>query len=182
MASTGGARTMRTFAQSASSSSAMSSGSEVMDPCPISVAADMMVIVPSGAAASVAARAALPAKATAKVRPAAPTMTWRRDRAEERICRVMSGLPGSALDGAHDPLVRAAAADVGAHMIDDLRARRMRLTLQQVGRAHDLSGLAIAALRHVLGEPGLLQPVRRVFRQALDRGHGAPRHLGHLGL
>src|SRR5262245_64178585 len=40
---------MRTLAQSASSSSARISGSEVIDPCPISVAADMMVIVPSGA-------------------------------------------------------------------------------------------------------------------------------------
>ena len=49
MASTGGAGTMRTFDQSASSSSAMISGSEVIDPCPISVAADMMVMVPSGA-------------------------------------------------------------------------------------------------------------------------------------
>src|SRR5262245_65992909 len=157
---------MRTFAQSASSSSAMSRGSEVMEPCPISVAADMLRIGPPGAietqglsalparsAASVAARAALPAKATAKVRPAAPTMTWRRDRREERICRVMSGLPGSALDGTHDPLVRAAAADGGAHMIDDLLARRLGLALQQLGRAHDLSGRAIAALRHCLCEP-----------------------------
>ena len=47
MFSSGGAGTIRTLAQSASSSSAMISGSEVIDPCPISVAADMMVIVPS---------------------------------------------------------------------------------------------------------------------------------------
>src|SRR5215510_12064035 len=135
MASSGGARTMRTLAQSASSSSAMMRGSEVIEPCPISVAADMIVMVPSGvidthglktlparSATSVAARAALPAS-TAKVRPAAPTMTWRRDNIsgrEDRRWRVMSGLPGSALDGAHDPLVGAAAADVGAHVLDDL--------------------------------------------------------------
>ncbi len=63
----------------------MISGSEVIDPCPISVAADMMVMVPSGAidthglsalpvrsAASVAARAARPLSATAKVSPATP--------------------------------------------------------------------------------------------------------------
>src|SRR3954463_518323 len=48
IASIGGAGTIRTFDQSASSSSAMINGSEVIDPCPISVAADMMVIVPSG--------------------------------------------------------------------------------------------------------------------------------------
>src|SRR5262245_51854907 len=197
MASSGGARTMRTFAQSASSSSAMIRGSEVMDPCPISVAADMMVIVPSGAiethglrafparsATSVAARAALPAS-TAKVRPAAPTMTWRRDsvlKREDRRWRVMSGLPGSALDSAHDPLVGAAAADVGAHVLDDLLARRLGGALQQVSRAHDLSRLAVAALRHVLGEPRLLQPVRGIFRKTLDGGHGVPRHPGYVRL
>ena len=91
MCSIGGAGTMRTFAQSASSSSAMISGSEVIDPCPISVAADMMVIVPSVAMlthglsalpvrspASTAA-SARPASAMANERPAAPIMTWRRD-------------------------------------------------------------------------------------------------------
>ena len=75
----------------------MISGSEVIDPCPISVAADMMVIVPSGAidthglsalpvrsAASVAACAAGPPRATAKDRPATPIMTWRRDKAASR--------------------------------------------------------------------------------------------------
>ena len=38
---------MRTRDQSASSSSAMIKGSDVIEPCPISVAADMMVTVPS---------------------------------------------------------------------------------------------------------------------------------------
>ena len=64
----------------------MISGSEVIDPCPISVAADMMVIVPSGAmlthglsacpvrsAASTAASAR--PSANANERPAAPIMT-----------------------------------------------------------------------------------------------------------
>ena len=62
----------------------MISGREVIDPCPISVAADMMVIVPSLAmltqglsalpllsAASIAA-SARPPRAIAKDRPAAP--------------------------------------------------------------------------------------------------------------
>ena len=47
MSSSAGAGTIRTLVQSASSSSAMISGSEVIDPCPISVAADMIVMVPS---------------------------------------------------------------------------------------------------------------------------------------
>jgi len=71
----------------------MISGSEVIDPCPISVAADRMVIVPSGAmltqgvsawpALSAAITAALtgwPA-ANAKESPAAPIITWRRESA-----------------------------------------------------------------------------------------------------
>jgi hypothetical protein len=78
---------MRTFDQSASSSSASTSGSEVIEPCPISVAADMMVIVPSGAIEShglsalptrslacAAACAPLRGSASAKVKPAAPTI------------------------------------------------------------------------------------------------------------
>src|SRR5690348_8550291 len=116
-------------------------GSDVIDPCPISVAADMMVMVPSGAidthglnalpvrsAATLAARATLPDRANAKVRPAAPTMICRRDNARRdgRMCVVMaSGLLRGALDRAHDPPVRAAAAKVGAHVLDDLGAGRI---------------------------------------------------------
>src|SRR5262245_24082945 len=121
---------MRTLARSASNSSATLSGSEVSEPCPISVAADMMVIVPSGVIDShglnalparslptTAARAVLPESAIANVRPAAPTISWRRDRRglslEDRLCCVMAlALPRGALDGAHDALIGAAAADV----------------------------------------------------------------------
>ena len=66
----------------------MISGSEVIDPCPISVAADMMVMVPSVAmlthglssapVRSAASTAALGATADARwqtSRPAAPIMT-----------------------------------------------------------------------------------------------------------
>jgi hypothetical protein len=96
--SSGGAGTTRTFDQSASSSSARMSGSEVSDPCPISTEGDWMKIVPSiamltqglkaGAFPADAASAALagsmvrapahPASATPNVRPAAPTMNSRR--------------------------------------------------------------------------------------------------------
>ena len=37
------------------------------------------------------------------------------------------GLPRSTLDRLHDPRVRPAAADVGAHVLDDLLARRLRI-------------------------------------------------------
>src|SRR5262245_57486466 len=83
---------MRTFDQSASSSSAMIKGREVIDPCPISVAVDMLVTVPSGAmlsqgesalptrsVANVAARASGPPSTKANDNPAAPIITSRRE-------------------------------------------------------------------------------------------------------
>ena len=42
--------------------------------------------------------------------------------------------------------------------------------LEERRRRHDLSGLAVAALRHVLGEPGLLHRMLAVGRQAFDGG------------
>src|SRR5437016_7657739 len=86
-------------------------------------------------------------------------------------CWFMSRLPRRALDRAHDALIGPAAADVRAHVLDDLRARRLRILLEQIGRAHDLSGLAVAALRHLLGEPRLLHRMAGVWRQSLDRGY-----------
>src|SRR5262245_1141048 len=93
-----------------------------------------------------------------------------------------SGLPSSALDRAHDALIGAAAADVRTHVFDDLVTRRLWVLLEQVGGAHDLSGLAVAALRHLLGQPGLLQRVRCIRRQPLDRRHRFACDLGHLDL
>src|SRR6476620_10859337 len=125
---------MCTFDQSASSSSAMMSGSEVIDPCPISVAADMMVMVPSGAmlihglmvcplrSPAKTAASARPPSAKANERPAAPIMIWRRLSEVSKLLRglFMSRLPRRALDRAHDALIGAAAAEIGAHVLDDL--------------------------------------------------------------
>src|SRR4249919_362381 len=122
----------------------MISGSEVIDPCPISVAADMMVMVPSVAMlthgfiavpARSADRTAAPARpvaAMANVSPAAPIITWRRDSLVSTflMCLFMSRLPRRALNRAHDPLVGAAAADVGAHVFDDFGAGRLWLLLE----------------------------------------------------
>src|SRR3954470_19339410 len=186
---------MRTRDQSASSSSAMISGSDVIEPWPISVAADMMVIVPSVAMlihglstlplrSLPSTAACAPRSANANERPAAPIMIWRRDGALSK-CRMglfMSGLPRRAFDRAHDALVGPAAADVGAHMRDDLAARRRWIGLEQIGRAHDLAGLAVAALRHALGNPGLLQRMAGIRGQALDRRHRLAGDLRDLRL
>jgi hypothetical protein len=77
----------------------------------------------------------------------------------------------SALDGAQNARIGAAAADMPAHMRDDFVACRMRLSLQQIDRAHDLAGLTVATLRHALREPSLLHGMRRIGRKALDGRH-----------
>src|SRR5262249_45955406 len=64
--------------------------------------------------------------------------------------------PHSALDRAHDALIGPAAADIRAHVLDNLLAGGLGILLEQVRRTHDLAGLAIAALRHSLGQPSLL--------------------------
>src|SRR2546426_1141867 len=63
------------------------------------------------------------------------------------------------MDGGADARVRAAAADVASHCAVDVRVRGIGLHLQQGDGAHDLPGLAVAALRHVLGDPGGLYPL-----------------------
>src|SRR5215470_7173783 len=93
-----------------------------------------------------------------------------------------SRLPRRALDRTHDALIGSAAADIRAHVLDYLIARRTRILLEKVGRAHDLAGLAVAALRDALGEPRLLQRVQRIPRQAFDRGHRPAADLRHLDL
>ncbi len=116
-------------------------GSEVIDPCPISVAADMMVIVPSGAmlthglralpapsAASVAARAMpLRPSASAKEKPAAPTMTWRRDRDELEFSgatwRVMAQTSGTARESAHKMPFSPPVSRLRGEGQDDVRRR-----------------------------------------------------------
>src|SRR5260370_20319244 len=61
-----------------------------------------------------------------------------------------------AVDGLTDSLVRAAAADVAAHGIVDIGVGGVGLFRKQRYRGHDLSRLAVAALRNVFFHPGLL--------------------------
>src|SRR5690348_9245303 len=73
-----------------------------------------------------------------------------------------------ALNGARDPDVGAAAADVRAHVFHDFVPARVALLFKQACGAHDLAGLAVAALRHLLRQPGLLQRMTGIRRQPLD--------------
>jgi hypothetical protein len=72
--------------------------------------------------------------------------------------------------GAH-ARVGAAAAQIG-HRSVDLGIARFRVGRQQRRRGHQHAALAIAALRHLLREPGALQRMRRArAAQRLDRAH-----------
>src|SRR6516225_1117708 len=89
---------------------------------------------------------------------------------------VMSGSLGGGLDGGSDALVAAAAADIAAHCVVDLRLGRVLRRGQQCGRLHDVAGLTIAALRHVECPPSLLhrvialgvEPFDGRYRAAID--------------
>src|SRR5206468_12689148 len=61
-----------------------------------------------------------------------------------------------ALDGFADPDIGAAATDVAGHLRVDIRIAGMRILGEKRRCRHDLSRLAVAALRHLAGEPGLL--------------------------
>jgi putative ABC transport system substrate-binding protein len=74
----------------------------------------------------------------------------------------------SAFDGTQNARIGAAAADMPAHLRDDLSASRVRVPLQQIDRAHDLAGLTVAALRYPLGQPRPLHGMRGVRRKPLD--------------
>src|ERR1700754_1853710 len=65
----------------------------------------------------------------------------------------------------------AAAADIGDGFVDVVIAR-LRLLFQKRCHRHDHAALAIAALRHVAGDPGLLHPVQLAVGggEALDGG------------
>src|SRR5712691_5753184 len=111
-------------------------------------------------------------------RPAPTTeAVWRNSRRVTSVWAPISRLLRRAMDGGADPLVGAAAADVGHRGVDIGVARAAVLGEQRRG-SHDLPRLAVAALRHVLGDPGPLHPVAAARRQPLDRrGRAAVRLL-----
>src|SRR5713101_1351807 len=75
---------------------------------------------------------------------------------------------GCQVDRAANALVGAAAADVARHAIVYIPVGGIRVFAEQQGGGHDLARLAIAALGHVLADPGLLQRAANVGRKTLD--------------
>src|SRR5436853_3564578 len=93
------------------------------------------------------------------------------------------------LDGGPDAEVRTAAAQVPAHSLVDVSVRRVRILVEERHGLHDLASLAVATLRHVVVDPGLLHGVQRAALGqtldgrdvlALDGAHGRDAHaVGH---
>src|SRR5439155_2338764 len=86
---------------------------------------------------------------------------------------VMSRSCGGRLDGGGDALIAAATANIPAHRSVDLVFGRVFVGCEQRRGLHDLTGLAIPALRYIQGAPGLLHRVVAVAVETLDRRHRA---------
>ena len=79
--------------------------------------------------------------------------------------------PRSIVHGGAYPRIRTAATDVARHRGVDRGIVRVRIALEQGHRTHDLPGLAVTALRHVVIDPRLLHRVQPGRAQALDGEH-----------
>src|SRR4051812_35447739 len=84
------------------------------------------------------------------------------------------------MDRRPNALVSSAPADIPRHAIVNVSVRRMRFRGEQGNRLHNLSGLAVAALRNVDLLPGLLHGMA-LRRNTLNGGDVRTFQLGHLG-
>ena len=85
------------------------------------------------------------------------------------------------MNGIFDALVSAAAADVARHRLPYLIVGRFWIFDKQRGRLHDLTGLVIAALRHIQLAPGLLNRMVAGRVKAFNGGDLAADHVGNRG-
>src|SRR6185437_9006971 len=72
------------------------------------------------------------------------------------------------MDRATETFIGATATDIRDVRVD-VGVGRLRVLLQESDGRHDLTGLAPAALRHVLGKPRLLHRMLAVGRETFDR-------------
>src|SRR2546429_6660837 len=192
-----GANSIFTLVQSASSSSAMSIGRAVLTPWPISERSTTMSTLLSGLIRSHALGAKGATGVGAKRPPAgrwnpmtspapAAAVVSRNSRRETLEGALMSGSLRGPMDRRPDALIRAAATNV-RHRRIDVGVGGVRLLREQCRRGHDLTRLAVTALRHVFRDPGALHRVSAVLGQAFDRGdalvgdRGDGQHAGARG-
>src|SRR5262249_18959108 len=108
----------------------------------------------------------------------------RRSPARNRVASAFvtspgcAGRAGSSMDRLADSSVAPAAAHLPIHHLVGVGVARLRLLLEERAGRKDHPRLAVAALRDVLLDPGLLAAVRAVARQALDGGEALARRLG----
>src|ERR1700732_2987098 len=173
-----------TFDQSHSSSSATNWASPVRVPCPISDRAMRMTTVSSGRITTQALTSGEPSAARTTLgppkgmsRPSArplPTAAVPMTKSRRLSVGIWFMVASSNVRGGVDCLAHllegAAAANIGDGFVDVL-VGRLRLLLEERRHRHDHPALAIAALRNVVGDPGLLHLVQgAVTRQPLDGG------------
>src|SRR5262245_32680551 len=91
-------------------------------------------------------------------------------------------LAGRSLDRLADALIGSAAADVAFHRRVDVGVGRPGLLFEHRGGLHDLTALAIAALRDVGLPPCLLNGVIGLRAQAFDGHDRLPGHAPHREL
>src|ERR1700675_4382754 len=176
-----------TFDQSHSSPSATSWARRVRVPCPISERAMRMTTVSSGRITTQALTSGEPSAARTTVGPpkgmsrasvspaptAAVPITKARRLSLGETCLFMTSSSSvrSGVNGLANLLEGSASADIGDGLVDVLIGR-LRLLLEQGRDRHDHAALAIAALRNVVGHPGLLHLVQRAIAgEAFDRGN-----------
>src|SRR5277367_4824253 len=99
----------------------------------------------------------------------APTMKRRRVRMGRFLdmARPLTRDRGGILDRRSNPLIGPASTDIAAHRVVDVLVVRVGRRGEEGRCRHDLARLAIAALRHVMPEPGRLD--RMTAAQPFDR-------------
>src|SRR5467141_753613 len=110
------------------------------------------------------------AAAPLEIRNARREMLWKAMPSNPAFMAASLGFSRRALDRGDDLVVGAAPAEVARHVLHDLLASRVFRLGEERGRGHDLARLAVAALRHLLGDPSLLQRVIALGRQPFDGG------------
>src|ERR1700733_368311 len=91
----------------------------------------------------------------------------------------MSGSIRCKSDGRDNALIATAPADVAFHRFADLIVGWLLVAGQQRRRRHDLTSLAIAALRHTEFAPRLLDRVLTLGVKTLDGGNGLAGDIRH---
>src|SRR5262249_51730563 len=167
-----------TLDQSASSSSATSWASPVTVPWPISDRTTRTTILSSGLMSTRALVSGVAACACARrsgmsnpsARPPAAAVPITNERRLMRCdMAALRSRVGRGVDRSAHLLEGATATDIGDRAID-VRVRGLGPVLEQRRPRHDHSCLAIATLRHIVLDPGLLHLVQSVaFGQPFDR-------------